>query len=92
MKRTKLTKKRITINLNHPFLKRTIDIIDKYLEEEGFGVKELCRELGVSRSKLHRKLNKLTGKSTSQFIREFRLERALEILRKCLEGGRMKNA
>ena len=64
------------------FLNKVTSIIDKNIDNEEFGVKLLCKELGVSRSKLHRKLNSLTGKSTSQFIREFRLERAREMLTK----------
>ena len=37
--------------------------------------------MGVSRSQLYRKLKKINGKSISQFIREYRLQRALELLK-----------
>jgi len=47
---------------------------------EQFGVEELAREIGVSRSQLHRRLNTLTGQSTSQLIREYRLNKARELL------------
>jgi TolB-like protein/AraC-like DNA-binding protein len=63
------------------FLKKVSDVIDRNIEDEAFGISDLCKELGVSRSKLHRKLKSLAGKSTSQFIREFRLKRARELLR-----------
>jgi len=66
-------------HMDQIFLNKITQIVDNHIDDEEFGVKELCRELGVSRSKLHRKLNLLTGKSTSQIIREFRLERSMVI-------------
>ncbi|MEO1012591.1 MAG: helix-turn-helix domain-containing protein, partial [Bacteroidota bacterium] len=47
-----------------------------------FGVEELANEYGLSRSQLHKKLKKADGKSVSQFIREVRLEKSLELLTK----------
>ncbi len=47
---------------------------------EKFGSKELSERIGISRSQLHRKLNTLVQKSTSQFIREFRLEKAMVMI------------
>tara|TARA_R110002074_G_scaffold122612_9_gene257393 strand:+ start:14878 stop:16872 length:1995 start_codon:yes stop_codon:yes gene_type:complete len=51
------------------------------LNNEQFGVDSLARSMGMSRSGLHRKLHKILGISTSQFIREYRLKRALNILK-----------
>jgi len=51
------------------------------LNNEQFGVDSLARSMGMSRSCLHRKLHKSLGISTSQFIREYRLKRSLEILK-----------
>ncbi len=56
--------------------------IDENLNNDQFGVDALAQAIGMSRSSLHRKLQKQLGISTSQFIREYRLKRALEILRK----------
>ncbi len=55
--------------------------IESNLNEDQFGVDSLAQAVGMSRSSLHRKLHKLLGISTSQFIREYRLKRALEILK-----------
>ncbi len=52
------------------------------LENDQFSVEQLSQIVGVSRSHLHRKLKKLKGQSISQFIREVRLTKALELLRK----------
>lgn len=55
--------------------------IESNLNNDQFGVDSLAQSVGMSRSSLHRKLDKRLGVSTSQFIREYRLKRALEILR-----------
>lgn len=56
-------------------------LIEENLTKEDFGVEELASGIGYSRSHLHRKLHKLAGKTISQYIREYRLEKALEILK-----------
>ncbi len=55
--------------------------IEANLNNDQFGVDALAQAVGMSRSNLHRKLQKLLCISISQFIREYRLKRALEILR-----------
>ena len=57
------------------------EIVEHNLQNEHFSVEELAEFVNMSRSNLHRRLRELTGQSVSQFIREYRLERALEILR-----------
>jgi len=56
--------------------------IEANLNNEQFGVDSLAQAVGMSRSSLHRKLHKRLGISTSQFIREYRLKRALQILKR----------
>ena len=56
-------------------------LIEENLTVESFGVEELSSAVGYSRSHLHRVLQKETGKTISQFIREYRLEKALNILK-----------
>jgi len=55
--------------------------IESNLKNDQFGVDSLAHSVGMSRSSLHRKLQKVISISTSQFIREYRLKRALQILR-----------
>jgi AraC-like DNA-binding protein len=55
-------------------------LIETELDNEQFGIPEICRSLGVSRSQLHRKLKALTGMSTSHFIRSIRLHQAKHFL------------
>ncbi|WMI70108.1 helix-turn-helix domain-containing protein [Mangrovimonas sp. YM274] len=68
------------LSMDQAFLERLKEILESNFANEHFGVQELADEAGVSRSQLHRKLNALIGKSSSQYIREYRLEKALEML------------
>lgn len=62
------------------FLNKLSELMEANLGNESFGVSELARELGMSRSNLHRKVNSILNISASQYIREFRLEKAKELL------------
>lgn len=70
------------LSMDRALIKKLKKIIKVNLENESFGVLELATEIGLSRSQLHRRLKEITGKSSSQFIREFRLEKAMEMLKK----------
>jgi len=67
--------------MENDFLKRITDIIGENLSDERFGVSELAREAGMSRSNLLRKVKKLTNLSVSLYIRQVRLNEAMEMLR-----------
>ena len=62
------------------FLNRLTSIVEANLGDENFGVSELADKLGISRSRLYFRVKSLTQKSVSQFIREIRLNKALELL------------
>jgi TolB-like protein/AraC-like DNA-binding protein len=63
------------------FLHKLTGIIESNLENEQFGVSELARAIGMSRSNLHRKIKSVSGKSVSRFIQEVRLSKAHELLK-----------
>ena len=62
------------------FIEKVTDIIEKNIDKEKFGVDELSNELGLSRSQLHRKLKAITDQSTTEFIRNYRLKRAADLI------------
>ena len=64
------------------FLDKLQTILDDNLTESNFNPHTLCRELGLSRMQLHRKLVALTGLSTSAFIKSQRLKYACTLLQK----------
>jgi class 3 adenylate cyclase len=63
------------------FLQKITEVIEENLPDEQFGVSELAREMGMSRSSLLRKVKKETQLSVSQFIRDLRLKRAMDMLK-----------
>ncbi|MEM9325602.1 MAG: two-component regulator propeller domain-containing protein [Bacteroidota bacterium] len=63
------------------FLKKAIACIEDNLSNSDFGVDDLYRELGLSRTQLYRKLKGLVGQSANEFIRSFRLKRAAQLLK-----------
>jgi len=67
-------------SLGDQFLRKIHQNIEDNFDDENFSVKELADNVGISRSMLHRKLIKLTGKSASDLIKEIRLKRARTLL------------
>jgi TolB-like protein/AraC-like DNA-binding protein len=61
-------------------LDRLNEIVESNLQDAQFGVTELASEVGLSKSQLNRRLQALTSQSASQFIREYRLKKAMELL------------
>ncbi len=67
-------------SMDDQFLSKIYQHIEENLDNEHFSVEDLAQKAGLSRSMLHRKLIKLTGKSASDLITEKRLIKAKELL------------
>ena len=65
----------------HKFVIKLRKIIETHISEVDFSVGQLCSEVFMSHSKLHRKLDALTGCAPNKFIRIIRLKKAKELLR-----------
>jgi TolB-like protein/AraC-like DNA-binding protein/tetratricopeptide (TPR) repeat protein len=70
------------LSTDDAFIKSLSETVLDNLRNEQFGAEELAKLVGVSRSQIHRKLNRILGKSLTQFIREIRLEEAYKLLLK----------
>ncbi len=64
------------------FLNQLLDITDKFWNRVNFKVGDYSKQIGVSQSQLYRKTLSLTGISPNEFIREFRLKKALKLIEK----------
>ncbi|WP_242132822.1 helix-turn-helix domain-containing protein [Aestuariivivens marinum] len=62
------------------FLSKLILFIEKNWNDPTLDVSAFSKSIGYSKSQLNRNLKGLTGKSPNQFIRAFRLHKALELL------------
>ncbi len=67
--------------MQESFISQITGIIGENIDDEQFGVSELAAAVNMSRSNLLRKIKKRTGLSASQFIRQVRLEIAMELLK-----------
>jgi len=61
-------------------LKKVQAIVETNMSDPMFGVEELAREIGMSRTNLHRKIKSISGFSPSEFIRNMRLKKASILL------------
>ena len=68
--------------VDEQFLQRALDILEIHKSDPDFNTESYCREIGMSRSQLHRKLKALTNQSTGDFIRTFRLKYAKQLIEK----------
>lgn len=62
------------------FILKVRKAVEDNLDDEDFGVMQLCRAVNLSRAQLHNKIKALTGRSTSNYIRTIRLHHARELL------------
>jgi len=62
------------------FLMQLVDYCEKSWRNPNFDVATFSSELGFSKSQLYRKLKQLTGISPNNFIREYRLHKAVGLL------------
>ncbi|MEM7105913.1 MAG: ATP-binding protein [Bacteroidota bacterium] len=69
-----------SFNKEDAFILKVQEAIEAKLEDDTFGIPQLCRAVKLSRAQLHNKLKALTGLSTSIFMRNFRLQKAKTLL------------
>jgi AraC-like DNA-binding protein len=62
------------------FRNQLIEIIEKHIDDISFGVDQLADSTKMSRMQLHRKLMATVGKSSSELIKEIRLNKAKELI------------
>lgn len=62
------------------FIAKLISVIEKYLHDENFDSEILAKEVFVSRSQLTRKLHSILGQGPGEFIRNYKLNRAAQMI------------
>lgn len=63
------------------FLERLTQFIEENLDNPNLETEDISAGMLLSRSQFHRKLTSITGQSATEFLRNYRLDRALEMLR-----------
>lgn len=67
-------------SVDQRLLKKAIDVIENNMGDALFGVDQMAKELGMSRTNLHRKVKSITGFPPSELIRNIRLRKAATLL------------
>ncbi len=62
------------------FLSKMTEVLEENLNSENLSTEFIARELGMSQSTIYKKLKSLTGMSIIEFIRDFRLKRAVQLI------------
>lgn len=70
------------VSSDEKFLAQVMDIIEKNISDPEFDLNRLAEKTAMSRVQLHRKLKALTGLAPGEFIRNYRLNRAAQLLKK----------
>lgn len=60
--------------------KKAIEIVENNMSDSLFGVEQMAKELGMSRTNMHRKIKAITGFPPSELIRNIRLRKAANLL------------
>lgn len=68
-------------NIDDVFLRKFIARIEEVYADSDYNVEKLSDTLGLSRGHLHRKIKELTGTTPVDFLRNYRLGKAAELLR-----------
>jgi ligand-binding sensor domain-containing protein/signal transduction histidine kinase/DNA-binding response OmpR family regulator len=68
-------------NKDQMFIKALSEAVNKNLDNASFNVDMFCREVNVSRTLMHMKVKKITGLSTTEFIKKIRMNEANRMLK-----------
>jgi len=68
------------IKIEDAFMLKIRSIMEAHLDNDQFGIQQLCKEIGMSRAQLYRKFKSLTDKTVNDYLINFRLFKAKEML------------
>ncbi|WP_428665806.1 ATP-binding protein [Runella sp.] len=68
--------------IDEQFLQKVNAVIERFVADSQFDVETFAAEVGMTSVQLRRKLKALMGQTVTEYIRNYRLEKAAELLRK----------
>lgn len=79
---TPINPKEVTVSsIDEKFLEKVIGVIEENISNTELTVELIGKEIGMSSTHLYRKIKVLTGFSTNEFVRNFRLKRAAQLIK-----------
>ncbi len=77
-----LLPKKVTLNsMDNIFMEKITSRLEEEISNPLFGVEELADTVALSRSQLYRKIKAVTGLTPNEYMRTFRLHRAMDMLK-----------
>ncbi|MHA4806651.1 hybrid sensor histidine kinase/response regulator transcription factor [Flavitalea flava] len=73
-------RERIHSVIDKAFMDQLLEIIESQLINPDLDVDYLCKQIGMSRTKLYQKIKQFTGQSINEFVRGIRLKKAVHIM------------
>jgi DNA-binding response OmpR family regulator len=67
-------------SIDERFLNHALETMEAHLSDQQFSVEKFAEIMGMSRKNLLRKIKALTDQSVNEFIRNFRLQRAAQLI------------
>lgn len=67
-------------SMDQVFIEKLRNILTDKMEDSSFGTENLAKEMGLSRTQLHRKLKDIINQSPGEFIRSIRMQKAHQLL------------
>ena len=68
-------------SVDEKFMQKLYEVMENNISNPELNLDGFCREIGMSRANLYRKIKAITNLSPNEFIRNFRLETAAKILK-----------
>ncbi|MEO9872310.1 two-component regulator propeller domain-containing protein [Ekhidna sp.] len=69
------------VSRDKEFLNQLIVFIEANMSNSDLNIDDVCKEMGLSRTQLYRKLKALVGQSANELIRSIRLKRAAQLIK-----------
>ncbi len=63
------------------FMERVMRSVNANMSDCNYNIDSLAKDVGISRTQLHRKMKEITGISSGKFLRNLRMEQAAKLLR-----------
>ena len=70
----------VTIRSSNLLVKKFEQVVDQHCHDHSFDLRQMAVAMDMSERQLQRKLQLLTGRTPSQYVRSFRLSKSLEYL------------
>ncbi|MFD2162388.1 two-component regulator propeller domain-containing protein [Paradesertivirga mongoliensis] len=71
----------LPVSPDEDLLRKLLKCVEDRISDPHLSVEDICKEVGISRTKLYAKIRALTGLSMAEVIKEIRLKRAKQLLK-----------